>query len=977
MGVYVFGSGGTGPLSYTDTNASPLTTGAGWALYLNSNAGAVTVDTNGALSGTSNPAQGFVGKGLSVVTNGFGAGITTRGTVTATGATSVGIDVGVTGSSSATASGDTRVTTFGTVTATGASSEGIRVLTYANAANVVITTNAAVSGDLYGIDANVHTSGNQQGFGNTTITTNASVTATGAATPTSSPAVGLAVGDWNSLNTGTLTVTTNGSVTGRDTGLSAHTFQKGLTTITAVGDIVATANTSDGLYFSNQPTTTSPSGYGNAIISVNNVRGGQSGILSINAGATSTVSTTISGAVTGTGTGQSVGVVAVGLNNGAGLNSINIQPGATVQGGSAALYLLASANNTFPLSGNTGTSSFAVVNAGTIQNSSGLSTALAIYGNGGTASIQSSGLITGTVQLSNGGINSVTNTGTWNTANGTNWFDGSAVSGGRGVVDNQGLIIAAAAGATSPVVTTFNGIGLNSFTNSGTLQMQNGVVGDQTVITGHYAGSGNGLITFDTYFGTDYAPSDRLILNGGSATGRTLLGFNNVGGPGALTLTNGILVVSAINGATSAPGAFYIPRAIPVGAFDYNLYRGGPGAAQAGETVGESWYLRSMMRPVNPTNPSTPENPGTPETPQNPQQPGKPLLSPQAQIALPYVDILGNFADATLGTLQQRTGNRIWSEESQPVPPAPIWCKDPARNYRCTPTPEQNAVYAGTNTGTPVLHTQGVWGRIVGQFASYDPRVGASYSQNIGFLQAGYERVIHEAPGGRLTWGSYVVAGTSYARITVTPDPVAGVARQSGRITTTGYGVGMNLTWLGYNGFYADAVGQFTRYDSALSIKNGNNQGWSSVASLEVGRRFNVGSGWGLVPQAQLAWTHVDFTSFADNLGNWTRLGRGDSLMGRAGMRVENQTISGDRRLQFYGIVNLRYQFLSGTSVNVSGISLVQQERPLWGEIGAGVTYAWNKNWLVHGEASYATALSHGGASNYSARATAGLRYTW
>ena len=113
------------------------------------------------------------------------------------------------------------------------------------------------------------------------------------------------------------------------------------------------------------------------------------------------------------------------------------------------------------------------------------------------------------------------------------------------------------------------------------------------------------------------------------------------------------------------------------------------------------------------------------------------------------------------------------------------------------------------------------------------------------------------------------------------------------------------------DGLYADGVGQLTWYDSDLSNKlGGNDEGWSSALSLEVGKRLPFGSGWALVPQAQLAWTHVDFDSFTDENGSVNELGKGDSLTGRGGLRLEKLDSWKDsdgqaRRLRLYRVASL------------------------------------------------------------------------
>src|SRR3546814_6152481 len=65
-------------------------------------------------------------------------------------------------------------------------------------------------------------------------------------------------------------------------------------------------------------------------------------------------------------------------------------------------------------------------------------------------------------------------------------------------------------------------------------------------------------------------------------TGVTVL---NAGGTGAVTRQNGILVVEAVGGATTASAAFALNHRVAVGAYEYFLFRGGTTAG-----TGENWY---------------------------------------------------------------------------------------------------------------------------------------------------------------------------------------------------------------------------------------------------------------------------------------------------------------------------------------------------------------------------------------------------
>ena len=122
----------------------------------------------------------------------------------------------------------------------------------------------------------------------------------------------------------------------------------------------------------------------------------------------------------------------------------------------------------------------------------------------------------------------------------------------------------------------------------------------KTLTANSYTGA-NGLIGLNTYLGTDGSPSDRLVIDGGSATGTTRLRIANAGGPGQLTQADGILVVDTVNGATTLPGAFSLDGRAVAGAYEYRLFRG-----NADGTNTDAWYLRSEANPVPPAPPTPP-----------------------------------------------------------------------------------------------------------------------------------------------------------------------------------------------------------------------------------------------------------------------------------------------------------------------------------------------------------------------------------
>ena len=118
----------------------------------------------------------------------------------------------------------------------------------------------------------------------------------------------------------------------------------------------------------------------------------------------------------------------------------------------------------------------------------------------------------------------------------------------------------------------------------------------KTITTPNYTGANGAVLGLNTVLGGDGSPSDKLIIDGGTASGFSRLQIANAGGRGALTTGNGILLVDAINGGTTAPGAFALNNRLMAGPYDYLLFQGTADASNP-----EAWYLRSSYRPETST----------------------------------------------------------------------------------------------------------------------------------------------------------------------------------------------------------------------------------------------------------------------------------------------------------------------------------------------------------------------------------------
>ena len=225
-------------------------------------------------------------------------------------------------------------------------------------------------------------------------------------------------------------------------------------------------------------------------------------------------------------------------------------------------------------------------------------------------------------------------------------------------------------------------IGVQTFTNSGTIDLQsNPVAGDVLVITGArqagVLGTGTfisgGTLKLDTVLNEGGAAtrSDTLVVDGTRVgSGPTNTAIRNAGGAGALTVGDGILVVQVLDPSRSAAGVFKLGAPAIAGPYEYTLFHGGVGA----DAANGNWYLRSTLSP-------TPE-----PTPQSPDFRAETSL----YAAIPSMALL--YGRNLLDTLHERVGE----EFDEGVAPAAA----PRGYYKAAP-PSPASPYLG-------------WGRIFG-----------------------------------------------------------------------------------------------------------------------------------------------------------------------------------------------------------------------------------------------------------------------
>lgn len=309
----------------------------------------------------------------------------------------------------------------------------------------------------------------------------------------------------------------------------------------------------------------------------------------------------------------------------------------------------------------------------------------------------------------------------------------------------------------------------------------------------------------------------------------------------------------------------------------------------------------------------------------------------------PTLPVYENHPQVLLGmvalpTLQQRVGNRYWSMLGGAA--------------------AGNASDAGQNAIWTRI--EGAHGRVKSKASTAD----ASYDSDTSLVQVGLDGQLSAGANGMLIGG----LTAQYSRATADIFSSLG----DGGNATTSFGIGATLTWYGENGFYVDGQAQIATLRSDLTaagigtIGDGIH-GSGHALSLEAGRKTALGGGWSLTPQAQLAYASVDFDAFTDRFGANVSLKKGDSLKGRLGISADYEADAGTH---VYGITNLTYEFLDGTTVAVSGVDLAFTPQRFGGELGVGGTYAWaGGKYALHGEALASTSFQGG----YALKGTAGL----
>ncbi|WP_219218836.1 autotransporter family protein [Variovorax boronicumulans] len=484
-------------------------------------------------------------------------------------------------------------------------------------------------------------------------------------------------------------------------------------------------------------------------------------------------------------------------------------------------------------------------------------------------------------------------------------------------------------------------------TNQGTWQPGPGAGNGYGAFTvrGNYVGNG-ALLQVNSVLGSDGSPADRLVIDGGTASGDTRIQVSNRGGTGAATVADGIVLVQAVNGATTTPTAFALAQPVEAGAYAYRLFRGGANGATGDAT--QSWYLRTNALAVGGAVVGSPEEAAAVIAEAAAAHPGAPppavapvtLYRPEVALYSTIPIVVRQLGIAQLGTFNERQGDTglLLRDANAPASWARVFGQRTKQQLNGDARPQFDGTLSGLQVGHDLLSRRGDGGS--------SDRAG---------LMAGYTRASGDASG--------MADGATKTQV--------------GQLVVEGYSLGAYWTHIGTTGWYSDAVLMGTRYKAdALSTlgRGGKPRGDLFTASIEAGYPVALGGSAVLEPQAQLIWQRSSLDDIDDGIAT-VRFDNDNAVMARLGARLYG-TVGSTGAWKPYLKLNLWHALRGSTDAVFGASDAVQTQRNASAlELGAGITGQVSTAVSLYAGLSATRAL--GATELRSVQGQVGLRVHW
>ena len=457
----------------------------------------------------------------------------------------------------------------------------------------------------------------------------------------------------------------------------------------------------------------------------------------------------------------------------------------------------------------------------------------------------------------------------------------------------------------------------------GTLAFGSDAPGDAFAVDGDFAGGGSVAVDVNFAANADGRPTaDRLAI-GGDVTESTALAINDVT-PAAGVVVGGDMDIVTVSGDADASSFTLESDPVSYGAYIYDL------EYVAGSAGRDSKFVLSPGDQVSDA--------------------GAVLKSAPAAIA-------GGFARAA--TLAARTAARM--------PTAAVG----AGLGMSATSGERGAALAGQGAADmAAAPARSLWARFLSDSQKTDATgtVGESEVSSSGF-QIGADLLSGESAGGMWVAGLMV----QYGSVSAEAKGSGGTGKQD----ATGSGIGAAWTWFGTSGLYVDAQAQFGSFEADYTadtvdvIKKGVGGG-TSLAALEIGRRFAAGGGMMIVPKGRLGWSSVSTDKFTSEQGIDIDLGTASTTEASLGMIAEFALGSGGVRLSG----NLSRNLSEPDGVVIAGQTVEQDIPDGWMEFGFGGSYDIDEDKVLFLDGAWRTSLG-GNADSTGMSLSGGFKINW
>jgi outer membrane autotransporter protein len=486
-------------------------------------------------------------------------------------------------------------------------------------------------------------------------------------------------------------------------------------------------------------------------------------------------------------------------------------------------------------------------------------------------------------------------------------------------------------------------------TNAGVIDLTTGSnsTSDSLRIVGNYVGN-SGQLWLQSTLGNDSSPADKLVIEAGNASGSTGIRETNVGGAGDET-DQGILVVQALNGATTNNNSFHLSQRVSAGIYEYMLVKG-----RSADTR-QNWYLRNtFVDPVPPEIvPPHPEPippdlfPGCDKACESGGSGGGsngsfvpgPAIRPEVPLLTSVPGMARGLIRDTMGTFHDRHGEQTWM--------------------------------ADEHSG------HAVWTRVFG--GSYDRDLATlldeQYDGHTFGLQAGLPIYEHEGENVLDTFGLF--AGYSRGWGDVKADALNRSSINLGDIAINAYSLASYWTRTWSGGTYIDGVlMQSWLNPTTDSIGNDHSDfnGNAVTASLETGTTIALSDHWNVEPQGQIIWQYQHFDTTYDPGGSIS-YDDNNAFTGRLGMRLQGNYFYDEKKVSPFALANLWHDFSTTDVISFDGFPINAPRESTTLELGAGVTADLSANTRLYANASYAFNL--GGDDFKTVAGRIGLRVRW